>query len=588
MPGPLKDWTFGLIANTDPEQTVNPVWSGAADLVFKSVRPKDQIFFRRELDTELIFIEDDYAFLYSLIGVCNEITLIIYYKGVERWRGISKGLNGFNWKTDICQVTPSFSPIDDYTCVFDIMKEEENIFSIPGAPATGADILSGVIVTCTVEIGVLAGITDPDLNPFPCNHSGTGVTNNCTTGPGCQDMVLIRHKVMQLTGNYLYTETYAREELTVACVGGVPPTLDDSWTLLTDDCAGSGNAIFTRPVIAELDSENSTGGTGGDKDIMYKVLGQDTANTIPNGRKLSDLLDYFFDKCGMTVESQALNLNVVYSPPVNTFYDWSNPRLHNLVLFQKTDVKTPDAAQAATRENISLEFLINMLRETFEIYYTVSGTVATFEHISDLLGANGEDILTNYPELVQNRNNFTIDEGKQPRFEQFNWSDDVKQTDFQGLPIEYDCYDKDDEDITHAPNIVTYVGDILANPGRYSDSGFVLVSTLDVSGTLIINREAGVLTTIVHLNGALAWSNIHPKAWLWERSEEEGYINGLAVSFITAKKKKTQQDIIITKSPEDYFTVDFTELLNTQLGWGAPSAPSYSAASCELTLKLNQ
>lgn len=584
----LSRWEVRLIINGGAETVYNPRFEGEPDFVFSDAQEDSQVFYRKKMTTEFYLTDQEYLTFQGLVTSCPTIEVKFYYSSVLRYQGTIQ-LDSCTFDLDIRRVKLVIQIEDSYECILKLLSVEENIFQTSASPVT-VKTIAGVVTTCAAESdsNLATAITDPDLGPLPCGDSRL-VTSLC---PDCQDQTITAHKVISLPSNkWLYQETYGREELTVSCatVGSpAPATLPGGYNLLTDDCAGSGNAIYTRALTTVFDSLNSTGTTGGAKDFIWKVVGLDLASEIPNGRSLSSLLVYFFNKCGKTVESNALSISPVETPPSNQFYNWAAIALANLTLHQLTDVKNPDAAQAASQQDISLGYILDLLRDTFQIYWALKNdTTVVIEHITYFQGGINENLLVSALPFVQYKNTFTVEPEEQPRFERFAWLIKTLDPDFDGLPIEYTCFDANDKDKEYSPAIATNISQIFNNPGQYPDSGFAMSGPVEVvPGTLVIISVTQVISGLDKYNGYLTWAEIHRNAWIYDRYQGEAKINGSTVTTIDPKRKRLQEPFTYFKETTDYFGIDFNGLYITFLGQGKVKQATYSSSRKELTLEL--
>lgn len=209
-------------------------------------RNAGQIFFRRILRGELIFMGDDYDFITGQ-SVCTDMEFKILCDGAEYWVGSIKYPYGFtDVDDDACIIKGTPEVVDEYTC---IMQNYETVYFVP-RPAVGGvapdlrTCVGGLLInipTC-VRLGApsgsgLSNYLDEiinDVNRLNCgltlrssfmwrddfpngtNYAGAYAANNYITGAA-----------NRLEYIFLYANSNLRSVFGLA---GCTDTGDDDWT----------------------------------------------------------------------------------------------------------------------------------------------------------------------------------------------------------------------------------------------------------------------------------------------------------------------------------------------------------------------
>lgn len=541
---------------------------------------RDGFRYRKQVSNSFKAIKSSYTALKGLLDAnsCDEVSLVIKLNGSEFYTG-QLNLKKATWNPDQCTVSFSLDAKDDYYCLESEWEDEVNIFTI------------GSEVSAEPFFGTLTEVTcGPVNNSTPVQITGYFEQNVS----GClADLDAYEHKRLYIEEvsptSYNHYATWVTEQATTTCSGGVPVSPPGSgWVLLVNDCAGTGTATWGRKPQVKFQVEQS-GDTGKYWDYLYSVVGSD-ATAYDNGRLLSDILSSLVFGCGLTVKSDFFNINADATAPSNSAYT-ASVALHSLILYQKTDIKLPEATEAATIAFIKLKDLLSYLQSMFQVYWDIrdSGNTIRIEHISYFDGVNGDDLTSTQPLLVEKKNGFSFDTNNLKPQDEFSWMDETTDPDFRGLPISYPtgCVDSTSEpNSIRVQDIFTDLGTVNAAPETINDNGFFLMATDEVSGTYYINREEGEISAEIKPNAHLAWANLHENYLSWGRPLPSGTLNNVSQSFNSYVKSKKQEEIRVIYQHSDFLTIDFNSKFKTGLGWGEVESASYSCKSCILTLNL--
>ncbi|MEL6804953.1 MAG: hypothetical protein AAFO91_14355, partial [Bacteroidota bacterium] len=314
----------------------------------------------------------------------------------------------------------------------------------------------------------------------------------------------------------------------------------------------------------------------------FDIIGADPEKLPDNGVHIHTVISNLFANCDYEIRSNVLNLNPDGTAPDNLVYQ--QDKYHNLIIFQKTDIKTPDADQNATIGELSIAELMEFLA-LLEIYPSIRNGVLRIEHIS-YFGTNGlnlEDVLLPYQEDDLQFNGEDI-----PRREVFSWMDALTDPDFDGQTIEYDpnCSSSDEEPIS-SNLFSTNFADMQERPDRYVNEGFCPVSTFIYQGQYYINIDFLPISGEAALNAPMAWSSIHETLYQHNRHLPEGTINGNPTVFLSYRPKSDQQPFTVNMTADEYFSYDPSKRVRSQIDWGKVKSSTWSERNNQLTLQLS-
>ena len=245
-------------------------------------------------------------------------------------------------------------------------------------------------------------------------------------------------------------------------------------------------------------------------------------------------------------------------------YADSNPldggiRQFTLLISQKSNIINGEYQTPAQNAPITLQQILNMLRDTFKLYWYIEDNKLKIEHVEFFRNggsySKNNSISYDLTKLINVRNNkpwafgtsnYTFDKEELPERYEFEWMDDVS-TMFEGNPIEVvSPYVQEGkiEDITIS-NFTSDIDLLLLNPSEMSSDGFALFAAVEPDGGGQLELPFVDLTVQgvdYHLqNGYLSYFYMQPKFWLYDMPAKDIRINGgnYYARSIDRRKKQT-------------------------------------------------
>lgn len=577
----FSDWTIELNHPTEGLHTASNTI--AENLVFTGTKEDKQEFIRALLDVTFLFQGDDYDYIKAIkdgADPCEETTITVSTTGYS-WEGLLPITNA-KYNDDLKNV--SIKPIlnDRYRCFND---KWEDSFSIFGA-------------TTALEVSFFQGeiererknfLSLPDINTPP-------EPTNDPTDPNWQ-IFETEASYNVLSMDWSGFVTYVRQVTTTTCSMGSPVAPAGSgWSLRVDDCAGTGTATYSKKAPLVLDPNERYVDEDDEKHIFYIVPGynatDEIALTMDNGRSLTQVLQSQLTPCGLTLVSDFLTVNEPGTAPSNDVYD-QKANVANLIIFQRSDVKNPDAFQNATKAETTLKDIIESLVVTFDVFWWIDADDNfRIEHVSAKSTSEYLDLSSIYADELRGTNIYETSQGDYPRRQKYAWDESYNNRDFDGRDITYSNACSDGSE-TFQAKWSTDVNSIYSTD-EASNAGFVLVAAVVDGSDYYIPSEEGVLTGEEIINGHLAWSNLHPTYHTYNRPFATGTMNGSAKTFDSVKKS-TKQVVSVNRFSIADFAALVSRLENptldsamtTPVGTGEVQSFSYDVKNQTLTLTLN-
>lgn len=579
MKGLLDDYEFFFVDNAKP--TTTQCYPKIDDLTWTDETDDEFDFYRRTLETSLQFEGADYTFLlaYEEAG-CGELDFVVEYKGTEVYRGlILFGTSAITHDKRNCIFVIETEPQDNYTCLVENWTTEFNIF-------TGA-----TLERCKTQFGTLNEVTESTTGSDFGALLAAGAPESFTPTEA-QAYALLSWTITQISlGTFESEATWVTEEFTTDCSGGSPvPPPGGGWVLLADNCGSTSTADYGRkPALVQVEFTND--GIETYREI-YEIPGGINELEIDNGVLFNDLLETIAP-CSLSVVSDFFSLNGDDTYPSNDAYTAAKTYLAELVLYQKSDVRTPSAAANASLGQWDLKNLLLHLKLQFNVEPRIvdSGATLRLEHVSYWEANPGLDITVSpYAELVAAALEYSYNDADIKRLERWKFMEPVEAR-FEGVPIEYTFCIKannDDEETYNMNRINNDIGFIVEFTDQVAKDGFVFASTAVVnSERYILSSFVSPVVQSVRLNGPLSIPNLQNDYHRWDRLLPAGNMNNTATTFETSRPRRQQVEFTINFPRSEYHNnFDPSQLVETELGVCEIDSCTYNAADCSLTLNL--
>ena len=267
--------------------------------------------------------------------------------------------------------------------------------------------------------------------------------------------------------------------------------------------------------------------------------------------------------------------------PIN-YVTGARSKTDNIVVFQKSDVKRPNATGNASKANINFEKFMQALVEMFNCRWRFEGNIFRIEHISWYSKNQGLDLtMPKYAKYVDGMYKYSYDTAKIPQREEFTFME-AGPGDFTGLPIKYSggCVSKSSKDNITKHSVESVTTDVqlcLDNPANDSrvvdDAGLVFMATQTDGTQYWIISEQSILGGST-LNNSLAWAQLHRDYHKYYRPLRRGNMNGVDTGFFSVKPTKKGDALTIPLCCGDVFNPD--DLVTTMLGQGTVDKATFS------------
>ncbi len=245
-----------------------------------------------------------------------------------------------------------------------------------------------------------------------------------------------------------------------------------------------------------------------------------------------------------------------------------------------SDIKDPDATEAATREDTTVKDLLESVASAkFNCFWYVDeGTKRLIiENYKDLFNQGTFDIRP----FQKFKNSFEFDNTDVPVSEQFETFDN--SIDFTGAPILYNnpCA----TGVKNYPNsgFYTEVDDIVEGED-YPNDGIVIIcpDSLVFDGA---RAENGAITGDYRANMPLSMANLQDKFWGYYRPFDFGNMNFTGRNFDQSKPVKTLEEIIVENCCFYFFNPRF-EFIGNNFDKGQLQSASFNLSTKKITLNI--
>lgn len=317
-------------------------------------------------------------------------------------------------------------------------------------------------------------------------------------------------------------------------------------------------------------------------------------DSYPVSSVLSVLLEQFAP--GITHEA---------TPEYSQFlYNANNPITgysFRLFVTPKSNILVGDYQTPVQKAPTTLQQFLDMLRNTFQLYWHIEDNKLRIEHISWYRNGGtytgnpivGYDLTTlenvrNGKKWAFGTSEYTFDKEDMPERYQFKWADDVTEP-FEGQPIQVISKYVQPGKIEEI-NIGGFSSDIdlmLLNPEQFSQDGFALLAATQGENGMelpFMRRDVDNVTYYLQ-NGFVAMVNLQPQYWLYNMPARNLIVNGVEVWAYGIQRRKSQT-LTFPVGDDD---PDLLQLVKTYIGNGQYEKLSINLSSrtAEATLKYD-
>ena len=315
-----------------------------------------------------------------------------------------------------------------------------------------------------------------------------------------------------------------------------------------------------------------------------------------NGVTLEDVIKFYNPDCN--IKSDFLNIDPDGTAPNNSFYQYAQMWLQDLVIFQSSDIIRSAAGQAAFNAgtdgidagDLTFSSLWHDLKKMFNlrmIYDPVADCIR-FEHVSYIQNRPILDLFAYANGKYLNQiSEITYDSLEFPTKETWEHAFKTLDKDFDGAFIEYDsnCTNGETKECK-LESIVTNVGGLYNNAEITDDSklqSITLISTTDG----LINSCPGAFSDRQVLNGPLAFPKLIENLHTIGRPFSSGIMNFNETQFIKPQKHK-KFTMSLRVCCDQYYSGRFNSemLVKTKLGMAEIVRATYYDPSEKLVLEV--
>lgn len=555
--------------------------------------------YKQQLPSKILFRGDVYAKLLKLersIYRCDYIFITVDQRCGTTWSPIFPGrlsLNDGHWDLDRCEVTLELDDIKPEECIEANKSKELDLLQLVTTPRRTVKLTSTNITLEKVDYtinGVMVADTHDACKPIPY----WGGPGNAAMG-GWYAYHFHQEKFNPpLAGPFTFIcsslTKWARETTLVNCGD---PSPGPEWVIVADACP-SGQRKWARPARVFNCVENNSSGNPTVNERICQIVGDTNGITqIDNGMPLGDVLTLFVNTfcSGYTVVSDFFQINPDVPSAIN--YVTGQPsKVNNLTLFQKSDVKRPNATNA-TKAKQTWEKMVVALVKMFNVEWRIVGTVVRFEHVSYFTKNLGLDLTQpRYAAFMVGKRKYSYENNTIPAREEFKFMEAEPGGDFAGVPIIYSggCVSKGSRQQveTHAvENITTDLEFVMSNPESDSplveDDGFVMIAARWNGTEFETITEASIIGR-ASLNNPLAWAQLHRDYHRYNRALSSGNMNNAPTTFFSVKPTKKGEKITVPFCCTDTFNPD--DKVKTGLGVGIVDKAGFSFKDQTLELEI--
>lgn len=484
----------------------------------------------------------------------------------EMWFDGQISLNEGEWDLDGCKVICKFEENKPDKCLDDNKATKINLFQRIFARKT---------------VRMFPGNVNIETKYCSKTENAGGEIGGfywCESGdPYEQGWIVYKHEetMVDQSGVRDVMTSWARQKMVRSCA---LPSPSPDWIMIEDKCSIDGTRIYARPVsLYSCISRDSDGSTNFYYLYECQIFGQAGSVTLfDNGMLLTDVIKVFPEEfCpGLTVKSDFFQINPENVSTTN-YVTSVLSKVLNIIVYQKSDVKRPNATGNASKAEWSWEKLSATLKYMFNVDFRVRGNQLIIEHVSFFSKNIGFNLtLPQYMEYVKGKRKYTYKNESIPKREHWSWKEQRQGGDFPGVDIVYNdgCVTKGSKDVTKnyaVEDVMTDVEYAISNAAsdnkNVSDEGFVFIAT-EFDGTdYVILTEAGILESS-RLNNSLAFAQLQRDYHRHERPLLVGNMNNVETQFLSVIPTKQGEKLSIPFCCGMNFNPD--DLVVTPLGNG--------------------
>lgn len=496
---------------------------------------EDKLDYEKQLNGKIVFTDKAFKRLMQMeksVYRCDEqlLTLFKECEGVEREYFSGRiSLNDADFDEDNCKITMKFIEDDSDKCIEDGKNVKLNLFQL-------------INQRITVKTASFVGT----IETKNCSKNSPNITDTpndywCGSGdPYSQNWTLVYWFQRSPDGVHNYVSTrWAREIIEVDC----SQLADPEWVEVENNCSTTGKKKFAKNVsVYDCTGSNVPEDENGAYSNSYecKILGYEGDSTeIDNGLHFSEVMkEILKGACpSLTLKSDFFQINPDVISNIN-YVTNDISTVDNIIVFQKSDVKRRDNRNNATKLEIELEKMLEVLLQVFNVKWRIVGNIFRLEHISYFSKNIGIDMTIDaMKKYFDKKNKWSYENAKIPKKEIFKFKE--QQGGDWNLEVIYSgCVSKTkkNEVTILVDELMTDIVFAINNPDKDSkfveDAGFCFVSSKKIGSDYYINTIPS--PNGARLNNVFGWVNLFKDYHYYERPMKFGDVNGVNTEFISS------------------------------------------------------
>lgn len=367
---------------------------------------------------------------------------------------------------------------------------------------------------------------------------------------------------------------------------------------------GNRTALFSTPDINITSMGVVQGGNGYQFIINNIILSPGTAINVDDFIFWAGNFHRIYEIVGRSSSSITVNVVTSYTVTTGNFsnipvsfylgnggsknYVTKRPSLtNNIVLFDRSDVKYPNATKQATVSNISLSKLLDILCNMFQCEWWTGAGILHIEHVSYRKNETGMNISPSTHPTTIGMNQYSYLRDQLPRRETFAF-DAQKNKDFVGVPIVYNngCSSKEKGQQVKGYNVpaITDIQYVIGNEDLSNDGIVVVATAVSDTGNYYMVSEVPILDGVEVPNNVFGWAFLHRDYWGYNRPFKRGILNNRDTLFNSVKPTKLGATLRIPVCCDVWFNPK--QKIVTPLGVGTVKQADYNLSDSTLELQL--